>query len=49
LPNHLRIGLGDSVSIELDTDKPYIHHAEHVKKYPPGQLKKKNKKKHKWG
>ena len=50
LPSNLRIGLGDHVSIELDTDKPYIHHAEHVKKYPPGQLKKKNnKKKHKWG
>ena len=49
LPNHIRIGLGDSVSIELDTDKPYIHHAEHVKKYPPGQMKKKNKKKNKWG
>jgi len=47
LPRHLQIGLGDSVSIELDTDKPYIHHAEHVKKYPPGQLKKMNK--HKWG
>ena len=49
LPKHIRIGLGDSVSIELDTDKPYIHHAEHVKKYPPGQMKKKNKKKNKWG
>ena len=49
LPNHLRVRLGDSVSIELDTDKPYLHHAEHVKKYPPGQLKKKHKKKHKWG
>lgn len=49
LPNHLRVRLGDSVSIELDTDKPYIHHAEHVKKYPPSQLKKKHKKKHKWG
>jgi hypothetical protein len=49
LPSHLRIGLGDSVNIELDADKPYIHHAEHVKKYPPGQLKNKNKKKHKWG
>lgn len=47
LPNHLQIALGDSVEIELDTDKPYIHHAEHVKKYPPGQLKNKNK--HKWG
>jgi hypothetical protein len=49
LPSHLRIGLGDSVNIELDADKPYIHHAEHVKKYPLGQLKNKNKKKHKWG
>ena len=49
LPSHLRISLGDSVNIELDADKPYIHHAEHVKKYPPGQLKNKNKKKHKWG
>jgi hypothetical protein len=51
LPRQLRIGLGDSVSIELDTDRPYIYHREHVKKYPPGQLKKKNKhkNKHKWG
>lgn len=49
LPSSLRVGLGDYVSMELETDKPYIHHAEHVKKYPPGQLKKKNKKKHKWG
>ena len=54
LPNHLRMSLGDSVSIELDTDKPYIYHAEHVKKYPPGQMKNKNKKhkskkKPKWG
>ena len=43
LPNQIRIGLGDSVNIELDTDKPYIYHSEHVKKYPPGQMKKKNK------
>ena len=48
LPNHIRIGLGDSVKIELDSDKPYIYHSEHVKKYPPEQMKKKNKKKHKW-
>jgi len=48
LPNHIRIGLGDSVNIELESDKPYIYHSEHVKKYPPGQMKKKNKKKHKW-
>ena len=49
LPNQIRIDLGDSVNIELDTDKPYVYHSEHVKKYPPGQMKKKNKKKNKWG
>jgi hypothetical protein len=49
LPSDLRVELGDSVSIELDTDKPYIYHAEHVKKYPPGQMKKNYKKKNKWG
>ena len=49
MPSNLRVELGDSVSIELDTDKPYIYHAEHVKKYPPGQMKKKSKKKDKWG
>jgi hypothetical protein len=49
LPSSLRVGLGDSVSIELDTEKPYIYHADHVKKYPPGQMKKKNKTKNKWG
>jgi hypothetical protein len=43
LPGSLRVGLGDSVSIELDTAKPYTHHAEHVKKYPPKQLKKMKK------
>ncbi|UCG08127.1 MAG: hypothetical protein JSV83_05620 [Desulfobacterales bacterium] len=48
LPSNLRVGLGDYVSMELDTDKPYIHYAEHVKKYPPGQMKNKYKK-NKWG
>ena len=57
LPNNLQIGLGQSVSLELDTDRPYTYHADHVKQYPPGKMKKnktkenKNKKnkKHKWG
>lgn len=44
LPSYIRIGLGESVSIELDTDKPYLYHAEHLKKYPPGQMKKKKDK-----
>jgi hypothetical protein len=35
LPSPLRSGLGESVTIELDTDKPYVHNAEHIKKYPP--------------
>ena len=33
LPSNFRLELGDCVSIELDTDKPYLHHAEHVNKY----------------
>jgi hypothetical protein len=49
LPTSLDVELGDSVSIELDTDKPYIYHADHVKKYPPGKKEKKYKKKDKWG
>ena len=44
LPLPLREGLGASVSLELDTDKPYIHHAEHVKKYPPKKSKNKQNK-----
>ena len=49
LPSSLQMRLGDYVNMELDTDRPYIYHEDHVKKYPPGQMKKKNKKKGKWG
>ena len=57
LPHNLQMGLGESVSLELDTDRPYTYHADHVKQYPPGKMEKnknktdKNKKnkKHKWG
>ena len=34
LPSHLKADLGESVILELETDKPYVHNAEHVKKYP---------------
>ena len=47
LPSSLRVGLGDSVSIELDTDKPYLYYKDHQKKYPPkasNKAQKKNKK-----
>jgi hypothetical protein len=45
LPSSLRVGLGDYVSMELDTDKPYIHHKEHKKKFPAKKAQKKKGKK----
>ena len=39
LPVHMRMQLGDYVSIEMDTDRPYTKFKVHKKKYPPGQLK----------
>jgi len=45
LPSDLRAGLGASVAIELDTAKPYVHNAEHVKKYPSPKSKGKKHKK----
>ena len=47
LPQDIRLRLGNYVTIEMDTDKPYTHYKEHKSKYPPGQLKKKKKKKKK--
>jgi hypothetical protein len=44
LPSNLRMEFGDYVSLEMDTEKPYVHYNEHVKKFPPGQLKQKNQK-----
>ena len=46
LPSHMRADLGESVTIELDTDKPYVHNSDHVKKYPP--KKSKGNKHKKW-
>ena len=52
LPRSIEVQLGDSVRIEMDTDKPYEQHEEQQQKYPPGQAKKKgwekNDKKTKW-
>lgn len=44
LPQGTRVQLGDYVTIEMETDKPYTRFKEHKRKYPPGQLKKKKKK-----
>lgn len=43
LPNDLKVRLGSSVSLELDTDRPYIYNQEHKAKYPPGKMKSKRK------
>jgi len=44
LPQEIHFRLGSYVTIELDTDRPYTHFEKHKRRYPPGQLKKKNKK-----
>jgi hypothetical protein len=45
LPASFRAGLGDFVNLEMDTGKPYLYHGQHVKKYPPGQVKQNKQKK----
>jgi hypothetical protein len=45
LPNNLRVKLGSYVALEMSAAKPYVHHNEHKRKYPPGQLKPKKAKK----
>lgn len=44
LPLSLKSSSIDYVSLEIDTDKPYIYHAEHKKKHPSKKFKKKHKK-----
>ena len=49
LPQDLKVRLGSSVSIEMETDKPYLYNDQHKKQYPPGIMKKgKTKKEKKW-
>ncbi len=45
LPVDVSVKLGGYVSIELETDKPYIYNKQHKTKYPPGQMKKHGKNK----
>jgi hypothetical protein len=44
LPDRLRFRLGDHVTLEMNTDKPYEKNKEHKVNYPPGQFKRKDKK-----
>ena len=43
LPKSLSLRLGTHVAIEMDSDKPYDQFDLHKKKYPPGQMKNKDK------
>lgn len=43
LPLSLHVRLDEHVVIEMDSQKPYTHFKSHKKKYPKGQLKKKEK------
>ena len=45
IPVSVRFNVGNYVTVEMDSDKPYEYAHEVEKKYPPGQLKKKDKKK----
>ena len=50
LPTRIHIEINDYVTLEMATAKPYEYHYEVVKRYPPGQQKKKwkGKGKDKW-
>jgi hypothetical protein len=41
LPSYIRITVNDFVTLDMDTDKPYEYHNDVVKRYPPGQQRKK--------
>jgi hypothetical protein len=43
LPQKVLVQLGTHVVIEMDSARPYAHFSSHKKKYPPGQMKKKEK------
>jgi len=45
IPVGISIDINDFVTLEMDTDRPYEYHNEVVKRYPPGELKKEDKKK----
>lgn len=45
LPQQLRLQLGRSVSMTLDTDKPYIYNDQHRQQYPSGKANKKKSRK----
>jgi hypothetical protein len=47
LPSGIHIRAGEYVRLDMEADRPYLYHSDVEKRYPPGQLKKKGKGKHK--
>jgi hypothetical protein len=43
LPSGIHIAAGEYVALEMNADRPYVYHGDVEKRYPPGQLKKKEK------
>ena len=43
LPTSIHIAVGDYVTLEMDTDRPYVHHGDVVRRYPPGHTKNKDR------
>jgi len=40
LPGGVTLNVKERVLLEMDTSRPYLYYPNHVRKYPPGQLKK---------
>lgn len=40
LPSGIHIIAGEYVRLEMDADRPYVHHHQVIKHYPPGHFKK---------
>lgn len=47
LPPAIRLDVRSYTLLEMDADRPYVHHSQVTQKYPPGQLKKLEKDKDK--
>jgi hypothetical protein len=43
LPGQIQLGSGHNITLGMNTDKPYQHHSEVIKRYPPGQVKNRDK------
>jgi hypothetical protein len=47
LPKDIKIDGNKYVTLQMDSERPYIYHADVVRNYPPGQQKSKSKGKNK--